>query len=146
MRAPLFSPGRLREQLGCRIQAEDRFLRRKINQWFRVIRAHCLNVLPKSPRMARALSFGPQSPVPLCTQFILNLNIWQFPNTYALGSAWRALLHGEKKLAAKPIQLQGQPGVVDLIRAISIAEQQRTLCLALGMQRVSASAPTTVPP
>jgi len=37
---PLFAPGGLREQLGCRIHAEDRFLRRKINQWLRVIRAH----------------------------------------------------------------------------------------------------------
>jgi hypothetical protein len=37
---PLFSPGGLKEQLGCQIHAEDRFLRRKINQWLRVIRAH----------------------------------------------------------------------------------------------------------
>ena len=37
---PLFAPGGLREQLGCRIHPEDRFLRRKINQWLRVIRAH----------------------------------------------------------------------------------------------------------
>jgi len=37
---PLFAPGGLREQLGCRIHHEDRFLRRKINQWLRVIRAH----------------------------------------------------------------------------------------------------------
>lgn len=37
---PLFTPGGLRDQLGCRIHPEDRFLRRKINQWLRVIRAH----------------------------------------------------------------------------------------------------------
>ena len=37
---PLFAPGGLREQLGCRVHTEDRFLRRKINQWLRVIRAH----------------------------------------------------------------------------------------------------------
>ena len=35
----LFSVGGLRDQLGCRIHPEDRFLRRKINQWLRVIRA-----------------------------------------------------------------------------------------------------------
>lgn len=40
VRIPLFSPGGLRDQLGCRIHPEDRFLRRKINQWLRVIRAH----------------------------------------------------------------------------------------------------------
>ena len=37
---PLFSPGGLKEQLGCHIHPEDRFLRRKICQWLRVIRAH----------------------------------------------------------------------------------------------------------
>jgi len=37
---PLFAPRGPREQLGCRIHPEDRFLRRKINQWLRVIRAH----------------------------------------------------------------------------------------------------------
>ena len=37
---PLFAPGGLREQLGCRVHTEDRFLRRKINQWLRVIGAH----------------------------------------------------------------------------------------------------------
>jgi len=37
---PLFSPGGLKEQLGCQIHAEDRFLRRRINHWLRVIRAH----------------------------------------------------------------------------------------------------------
>src|SRR5215472_5388651 len=37
---PLFAPGGLRDQLGCRMHPEDRFLRRKINQWLRVIRAH----------------------------------------------------------------------------------------------------------
>lgn len=37
---PLFSPGGLKEQLGCQVHAEGRFLRRKINQWLRVIRAH----------------------------------------------------------------------------------------------------------
>jgi len=37
---PLFAPGGLREQLGCRIHPEDRFLRRKINRWLGVIRAH----------------------------------------------------------------------------------------------------------
>jgi len=37
---PLFAPGGLGEQLGCRVQTEDRFLRRKINQWLRVIGAH----------------------------------------------------------------------------------------------------------
>lgn len=37
---PLFWPGGLREQLGCQIHPEDRFLRRKINQWLRVIRTH----------------------------------------------------------------------------------------------------------
>ena len=37
---PLFAAGGLREQLGCRIHPEDRFLRRKINQWLRVIRAY----------------------------------------------------------------------------------------------------------
>jgi hypothetical protein len=40
VRVSLFSPGGLRDQLGCRIHPEDRFLRRKINQWLRVIRAH----------------------------------------------------------------------------------------------------------
>ena len=39
-RVPLFSPGGLKEQLGCQIHPEGRFLRRKINQWLRVIRAH----------------------------------------------------------------------------------------------------------
>ena len=39
-RVPLFSPGGLKEQLGCQIHPEDRFLRRKLNQWLRVIRAH----------------------------------------------------------------------------------------------------------
>ncbi len=37
---PLFAPGGLREQLGCSIHPENRFLRRKINLWLRVIRAH----------------------------------------------------------------------------------------------------------
>ncbi len=37
---PLFSPGGLKEQLGCQIHSEDRFLRRRIIQWLRVIRAH----------------------------------------------------------------------------------------------------------
>jgi hypothetical protein len=37
---PLFAPGGLREQLGCRIHPEDRFLRRKINRWLGVIGAH----------------------------------------------------------------------------------------------------------
>lgn len=37
---PLFAQGGLREQLGCRIHPEDRFLRRKINRWLQVIRAH----------------------------------------------------------------------------------------------------------
>jgi hypothetical protein len=40
IRLPLFSPGGLKEQLGCQVHAEGRFLRRKINQWLRVIRAH----------------------------------------------------------------------------------------------------------
>ena len=40
IRVPIFSPGGLKDQLGCQVQAEDRFLRRKINQWLRVIRAH----------------------------------------------------------------------------------------------------------
>ena len=40
MRVPLFSAGGLKEQLGCQIHAEDRFLRRKLNQWLRVIRVH----------------------------------------------------------------------------------------------------------
>src|SRR5215472_10578998 len=40
IRVPLFSFGGLKEQLGCQIHAEDRFLRRKLNQWLRVIRAH----------------------------------------------------------------------------------------------------------
>jgi len=40
IRVPLFSPGGLKEQLGCHIHPEDRFLRRKISQWLRVIRAH----------------------------------------------------------------------------------------------------------
>ena len=39
-RVPLFSPDGLKEQLGCQIHPEDRFLRRKLNQWLRVIRAH----------------------------------------------------------------------------------------------------------
>jgi len=30
----------LKEQLGCHMHTADRFLRRKINQWLRVIRAH----------------------------------------------------------------------------------------------------------
>jgi hypothetical protein len=37
---PLFSTGGLSDQIGCRIHPEDRFLRRKINHWLRVIRAH----------------------------------------------------------------------------------------------------------
>jgi hypothetical protein len=37
---PLFSAGGLRDQLGCRIHPEDRFLRRKINRWLHVIHAH----------------------------------------------------------------------------------------------------------
>jgi hypothetical protein len=37
---PLFSPGGLKKQLGCQIHPEGRFLRRKINQWLRAIRAH----------------------------------------------------------------------------------------------------------
>jgi hypothetical protein len=40
IRVPLFSPDGLKQQLGCQIHAEDRFLRRKLNQWLRVIRAH----------------------------------------------------------------------------------------------------------
>jgi hypothetical protein len=40
IRVPLFSFGGLKEHLGCQIHAEDRFLRRKLNQWLRVIRAH----------------------------------------------------------------------------------------------------------
>jgi hypothetical protein len=40
VRVPLFAPGGLKEQLGCQIHGEDRFLRRKLNQWLRVIRAH----------------------------------------------------------------------------------------------------------
>jgi hypothetical protein len=39
-RVPLVTAGGLKEQLGCQIHAEDRFLRRKINHWLRVIRAH----------------------------------------------------------------------------------------------------------
>jgi hypothetical protein len=37
---PLFSPGGLKEQLGCQIHPECRFLRRKINEWLRVIRVY----------------------------------------------------------------------------------------------------------
>ena len=37
---PLFGPGGLRGQLGCNIPSEDRYLRRKINQWLRLVRAH----------------------------------------------------------------------------------------------------------
>jgi Plasmid encoded RepA protein len=37
---PSFAPGGLREQLGCSIYPENRFLQCKINQWHRVIRAH----------------------------------------------------------------------------------------------------------
>lgn len=37
---PLFAPGGLSEQLGCRIHPEGRFLRRKISHWLRVVRAH----------------------------------------------------------------------------------------------------------
>lgn len=37
---PLFTPGGLREQLGCSIHPQNRFLRRKINQWLWVIHAH----------------------------------------------------------------------------------------------------------
>jgi len=40
IRVPLFSTGAQKEQLGCHIHPEDRFLRRKISQWLRVIRAH----------------------------------------------------------------------------------------------------------
>ncbi len=40
VRVPLSSPGGLKEQLGCHIHPEDRFLRRKFNQWLCVIRAH----------------------------------------------------------------------------------------------------------
>ena len=40
IRVPLFSPSGLKQQLGCHIHPEDRFLRRKISQWLRVIRAH----------------------------------------------------------------------------------------------------------
>jgi hypothetical protein len=40
IRVPIFSPGGLEDQLGCQVHAEGRFLRRKINQWLRVIRAH----------------------------------------------------------------------------------------------------------
>jgi hypothetical protein len=39
-RIPLFSPGGLREQLGCCLPAEERFFRRTIRRWLRVIRAH----------------------------------------------------------------------------------------------------------
>lgn len=45
IRVPLFSPGGLKDQLGCQVHAEDHFLRRKINQWLRVIRAYW----PKCP-------------------------------------------------------------------------------------------------
>jgi len=37
---PLFAPGGLREQRGCRVQTKDRFLRQKINQWLRAVSAH----------------------------------------------------------------------------------------------------------
>jgi hypothetical protein len=40
IRVPIFSAGGLKEQLGCHMHPEDRFLRRKISQWLRVIRAH----------------------------------------------------------------------------------------------------------
>ena len=33
IRVPIFSPGGLKDQLGCQVHAEGRFLRRKINQW-----------------------------------------------------------------------------------------------------------------
>jgi hypothetical protein len=39
-RIPLFSPGGLHEQLGCCLPAEERFFRRTIRRWLRVIRAH----------------------------------------------------------------------------------------------------------
>lgn len=39
-RIPLFSSGGLREQLGCSLPAEERFFRRTIRRWLRVIRAH----------------------------------------------------------------------------------------------------------
>lgn len=39
-RIPLFSPGGLREQLGCRLPAEERFFRRTIRRWLRIIQAH----------------------------------------------------------------------------------------------------------
>jgi hypothetical protein len=44
LRSALFAGG-LKEQLGCQIHPEGRFLRRKINQWLRVIRAYW----PKCP-------------------------------------------------------------------------------------------------
>jgi hypothetical protein len=40
VRVPIFAEGGLKEQLGCQIHGDDRFLRRRVNQWLRVIRAH----------------------------------------------------------------------------------------------------------
>lgn len=39
-RIPLFSYGGLRDQLGCCLPSEERFFRRTIRRWLRIIRAH----------------------------------------------------------------------------------------------------------
>ncbi len=55
---PLFSAGGLRDQLGCQIHPEDRFLRRKINQWLRVICAHWLQCPAKISPDGQSLIIG----------------------------------------------------------------------------------------
>lgn len=72
---PLFALGGLREQLGCRIHPEDRFLRQKINQWLRIIRAHC----PECPAelsedgQSLVISSSKASPVLHPVQIAMNL-------------------------------------------------------------------------
>src|SRR5215471_3782618 len=67
----------------------------------------------------------------LCPPFAL-FNRRRFSNSYALGSPWKALFHAKMNWLLKPIQLQRQVGVVDLIRIITQPGSTGVLCTALA--------------
>jgi hypothetical protein len=62
IRVSLFPPGGLEEQLGCQIMPRTVSSAAMLTSGCELSALTGLNVLPKSPPMARALSFGPQSP------------------------------------------------------------------------------------
>lgn len=66
---PSFAPGGLSEQLGCRIHVEDRFIRRKINERLRVIRAHWAQCPEEISANGQSLIISPSKGSPALQHF-----------------------------------------------------------------------------